>query len=134
MDEKRNQRISEALRDELAELVVYGLADPRIELQGITAVHLSRDGRRADVLIHGGGDAGQLERTLNALAEARGYLRKQLSLRLTLRQVPDLRFLPDSGTASADRMDVLWKKAQKWRRKLEKESKSSSETDGGGTP
>jgi ribosome-binding factor A len=129
MEEKRNQRISEAIRDELAELVVYEVADPRIEVAGITAVHLSRDGRRADVLIHCVGDAATLKQTLVALQEARHYLRKQLALRLSLRQVPELKFLSDTGADSADRMEIAWNKAKKWRKKMDKEG-SPNQPDG----
>lgn len=131
MEERRQKRVADAIRDELAELVVYELADPRIQIGGITDVHLSPDGKRADVLVHTTGEAAQQEQTLEALHTASGFLRRQLSLRLTLRHVPDLRFRPDSEAASGDRLEVLWKRAQKWRRKLDRQGQGVQTSQAG---
>ncbi|MCW5964319.1 MAG: 30S ribosome-binding factor RbfA [Bryobacterales bacterium] len=131
MEERRKIRLAEAIRDELAELIVYELADPRIQLAGVTDVHLSPDGKRADVLVHTTGAETEQAATMEALAVAAGFLRRQLSLRLALRHVPDLRFRPDSEAASGERLEVLWKRAQKWRRKLERGS--GPEAKSGGT-
>lgn len=130
MEERRKIRLAEAIRDELAELIVYELADPRIQLAGVTDVHLSPDGKRADVLVHTTGNETEQSATMEALTSAAGFLRKQLILRLALRHVPDLRFRPDSEAASGERLEVLLKRAQKWRRKLEKGS--GPETGPGG--
>ncbi len=127
MEERRKIRVAEAIRDELAELVIYELSDPRIQLSGITDVHLSPDGKRADILVHTTGSEVEQKQTLEALAVASGFLRKQLSLRLALRHVPDLRFRADSGASSGDRLEVLWGRAQKWRRKLERGSSESAQ-------
>jgi ribosome-binding factor A len=134
MEERRKIRVAEAIRDELAELAVYELADPRIQIAGITDVHLSPDGKRADVLVHTTGTAEQQQQTLDGLEAASGFLRKQLSLRLALRHVPDLRFRSDSGASSGDRLEVLWNRAQKWRRKMAKQQQPGSPdaTPGGG--
>ncbi len=130
MEERRKIRVAEAIRDELAELVIYELADPRVQIAGVTEVHLSPDGKRADVLVHTTGTEAEQEQTIEALGAASGFLRKQLSLRLGLRHVPDLRFRPDSGTASGDRLEVLWKRAQRWRRKLERDAGSDASPGG----
>ena len=119
MDERRQQRVADAIRNELSELVVYELADPRIMLLGITGVHISPDGKKADVLVRLDGDAKHRDETLAALEKASGFLRRQLASRLSLRQSPDLRFVSDTGSASNEQMESLLKKAQKWRRKLD---------------
>lgn len=125
MDERRQQRVADALRDEISELVVYELTDPRIQLLGITGVHISPDGRKADVLIRTEGSAQERDATLKALAHAAGFLKRELARRLALRQVPDLRFVSDTGAASNEQMEALLKKAQKWRKKLESQPEAS---------
>jgi len=120
MDERRQKRVADAIRDELSELIIYELSDPRIQLDGITEVHISPDGKRADVLVHTTGSSQQQDITLEALRSAAGFLRRQISVRLSLRHAPDLRFLADSEAGSGDRLEVLWKRSQKWRRKLNK--------------
>lgn len=119
MDERRQQRVADALRDEISELVVYELADPRIQLLGITGVHISPDGKKADVLVRTEGTDQDRDATLKALARAARFLKRELGQRLSLRQVPDLRFVSDTGAASNDRMESLLKQAQKWRKKVE---------------
>lgn len=130
MDERRQKRVADAIRDELAELIVYELTDPRVRLDGVTEVHLAPDGKRADVLVHTTGGEQQQEETIEALKSASGFLKRQLSLRLSLRHVPDLRFLPDSETESGDRLEVLWKRAQKWRKKLHVAGETSEDSGG----
>ena len=128
MDERRQQRVADALRDEISELVVYELTDPRIQLLGITGVHISPDGRKADVLVRTEGTAQERDTTLKALTHAAGFLKRELGRRLSLRQVPDLRFVSDTGAASNEQMEALLKKAQKWRRKLESQTGESGAT------
>ncbi len=119
MDERRQLRVADAIREELSELVVYELADPKIALLGITGVHLSPDGKKADVLVRIEDDDQSREATLTALTRAAGFLRRQLASRLALRQAPELRFVSDTGTASNERMESLLKRARDWRRRLE---------------
>ncbi|MCC7340229.1 MAG: 30S ribosome-binding factor RbfA [Bryobacterales bacterium] len=134
MDERRQQRVADAIREELSELVVYELADPQIRLLGITGVHLSPDGKKADVLVRIEGDEKRRDATLAALGKATGYLRHQLASRLSLRQAPDLRFVSDTGAASNERMESLLKKAQHWRRKLDAATAEGDASAGSAAP
>ena len=117
MDERRQLRVADAIREELSELVLYELADPKIALLGITGVHLSPDGKKADILVRIEDDDQHRDATLTALGRAAGYLRRQLASRLALRQAPELRFVSDTGTASNERMEALLKRARDWRRR-----------------
>ena len=49
-------RLGEAFREEIETLVEGELADPRIGLVSVTAVHMAEDGRSAQVLIDVDGD------------------------------------------------------------------------------
>ncbi len=119
MDQRRQQRVADAIRDELSELIVYELDDPRIRIAGITDVRLSPDGKRADVLVRTEGGLEQREETFTALQNASGFLRHQLTSRLALRHAPGLTFVSDTGVASDQRMESLLKEARAWRRKLD---------------
>jgi ribosome-binding factor A len=90
MDQRRAQRVAEALREELAELVGYEMADPRVAGVEVVEVHLSPDLRHAQVMLAAGPGAGQ--DALPALDGARGFLRRALAARLELHRVPDLHF------------------------------------------
>ena len=56
-----------------------------------------------------------MEPALKALEKAKGFLRRQLSLRLDLFRVPDLHFEADIGTQIGDRMDFLFRRIRKGR-------------------
>ena len=55
-------RVGEALRKEIETLVEGELADPRIGLVSVTAVHVADDGRSAEVRVNVEGDESQADR------------------------------------------------------------------------
>ena len=114
MDPHRTERLSEALREELAELIAYEMADPRVSDVTVSEVVVSPDKRHAQVRIGliGGGDA---EPALEALDHARGFLRRQLTQRLDTYKIPELHFETDVSVALGGRMETLLKRVRKGR-------------------
>jgi ribosome-binding factor A len=121
MDERRTLRVSEAVREELAELISFELDDPRLLDVEVTDVHVSPDGRHARVRVAIRGQERQQREALEALDHARHYLRHELGVRLSLRHVPDLHFEPDRNPDAASRIEILIKRAKKSRRQAEKQ-------------
>src|ERR1700731_882946 len=99
MDERRTRRVSEAVREELIELIGFEMADPRLLPVEINLVNISPDGRHAHVLIAVTGDERVKKDAFAALEHAQPYLRHQLARRLTLRRVPELHFEADLGAS-----------------------------------
>lgn len=83
------------MKEELSDLLLRNIKDPRIGFVTITEVRMSADLRHARVyfVTHEGGE--EQRRTLEGLESARGYLRGELGRRLSLRYVPDLSFTVD---------------------------------------
>src|SRR5260370_21856922 len=115
MDERRTRRVSEAVREELIELVGFEMADPRLLPVEINLVNVSPDGRHADVLIAVNGDEKVQKDAFAALEHAQPYLRHQLARRLTLRRVHELHFEADAGASGEDRIERLLARARKTR-------------------
>jgi ribosome-binding factor A len=93
MDPRRAERVSEAIREELDELIAYELSDPRIQSAGVVEVLISPDGRQARVRMRlDAPDVVGQAATLAALNGAKGFLRRELAARLDLFRVPDLEF------------------------------------------
>ena len=67
MDQHRSERVSEAIREELSEIIGYEMSDPRIGPVDVTEVLVSPDMRHARVRLHLGGDEKSREATLRAL-------------------------------------------------------------------
>jgi ribosome-binding factor A len=106
-------RVGEALREEIETLVEGELADPRIGLVSVTAVHIADDGKSADVWVHVEGDDTEADRSLEGLEAARDYIRHELVERLQIRRAPDLIFLLDRAEQDKARVEQLLQRARK---------------------
>jgi ribosome-binding factor A len=116
MDTHRGERISEALREELGELIAYELSDPRIHEAAVTEVLVSPDKRHAQVRLHFYTVAKeQQQETIQALDGARHFLRRQLAERLNLFRVPELHFEADVASSATEKMDHLLKRIRRGR-------------------
>src|SRR6266567_3994959 len=114
MDPHRSERLAEALREELSELIAYEMSDPRVGDVTVSEVLTSPDKRHAQVRIGltGGGDPKD---ALEALEHAQGFLRHQLAERLDTFRIPELHFEPDVSVTIGPRMETLLKRVRKGR-------------------
>lgn len=113
MESRRAQRVSEALREELIELVGYELEDPRLIGVTVTEAHLSPDGRHARVLVALRGPEPERRGALAALDRAKTLLRRHLATRLRLFRAPELHFEEDASVGGEARIDQLLKRIHK---------------------
>ncbi len=109
----RRGRLGEALREEIETLVEGELADPRIGLVRVTAVHLAEDGRSAQVLVDVDGDDREADRSLEGLLAAKEYIRHELVERLRRRRAPELYFRLDRAEREKARVEELLARAKK---------------------
>ena len=114
MDSHRSERVSEALREELSEIIAYELSDPRIGEAVVTEVLLSPNMRHAQVRLHLGSATDGQQQTIRALEGARHFLRRELASRLNLYRVPELHFEADAP-GDATRLDQLLKRMRRGR-------------------
>jgi ribosome-binding factor A len=119
MDEWRTLRISEAVREELSEIIGFETDDPRLLAVEVSDVHVSPDGRHATIQVVLRGTEKEQNQSITALEHAQGYLRHELASRLSLRHVPELRFERDKNPDVESRIDFLIKRAKKSRRSTE---------------
>jgi ribosome-binding factor A len=115
MDERRTKRVSEALREEISEIVGFELDDPRLRFVDVTDVAVSPDGRHARVRIAVRGAGRELKDALQALDHASTFVRSEVARRLSLRHVPELQFEEDRFSDVENRIDTLLKRAHKTR-------------------
>ena len=107
----RVRRVAEAVREELASLLVAGdVKDPGAAGAIVTRVEMSADLRSARVqvrLLDGGNDVARRRTVVEALGRASGMLRSELGRRLRLRHAPELRFFFDDGLDGTMRVEEL---------------------------
>jgi ribosome-binding factor A len=116
VDQRRTARVSEAVREELSEIVNFEMSDPRVKGVTIADVAVTPDGRQARVHVAVYGDSEQQKDALEGLNHARAHLRHQLAGRLQLRHVPELTFTADSGMAATSRVEILLERVRKNKR------------------
>jgi ribosome-binding factor A len=119
MDERRTLRVSEALREELSEIIGFETEDPRLLAIEVVDAHVSADGRHASVKVAARGTEREQKESMAALEKARHFLRHELASRLSLRHVPELHFDQDQNPDVESRIDFLLKRAKKSRGRIE---------------
>jgi ribosome-binding factor A len=119
MDERRTLRVSEAVREELTEIIGFETEDPRLLANEVVEAHVSPDGRHATVRVACRGTEREQKESMAALEHARHYLRHELASRLDLRHVPELHFTQDKNPDVESRIDFLLKRAKRSRSRNE---------------
>ena len=107
VSQARARRISDRIREELAILLQREISDPRLSMVTVTAVDVDRELAYATIFITAMGSDESSDEVLQALEGAAGYIRKQLSTRVRLRQFPKLRFRWDASQTRGARIDEL---------------------------
>jgi len=103
----RPRRIGDQIQRELAELLRLQVKDPRIGMVTITAVDVAPDLSHAKVFVTHLGGSEHGAGVVAALQHTAGYLRSELSHRLRLYSVPELRFVYDDSIESGLRLSRL---------------------------
>lgn len=107
MPHSRAARVSDLIREELSELLLRAVKDPRVGMVTITAVTVSPDLRAARVYVVSRAEGGGRDQTLDGLKAASGFLRGELGRRLRLKIIPDLIFVSDRTLDHAMRIASL---------------------------
>ena len=92
LEGKRSERVADLIRQEVSEMLIRSIKDPRIGFVTITRVTVSDDIRLAKVYFSVIGSLEDREKSKIGLDSARGYIRKELGRRMSLRYTPDIIF------------------------------------------
>jgi ribosome-binding factor A len=103
----RLQRIADRIRQEISELLIREISDPRLQQIFITDVKVDRELAYADVYVSALEGTSRSKDVLAGLESASGFLRRTLSARVELRAFPRLRFHWDVTPENADHIERL---------------------------
>ena len=104
---RRPEKLAEALKEEIAEVVGFEMDDPRLETVTVTDVSVAPDLRDAKVYVLVDGDEGEIDEALKALRNAATFVRQQVAMNLSLRHAPLLHFVRDTAEENAARVGEL---------------------------
>ncbi|KJR43964.1 ribosome-binding factor A [Candidatus Magnetoovum chiemensis] len=96
------------MRQEISNIVLNRLKDPRVSFVTITGVELTDDLKIAKVFISVLKKSDTKE-TLKILNRASSFIRQQLGKTIKLKYIPTLDFCEDSSIEYADKIDKLLK-------------------------
>jgi ribosome-binding factor A len=103
----RAQRIADRIREDLSEMLIQEVSDPRLAGISITDVRVDRELGYADIYISALEGQDRWKEILEGLEHAQGYLRRSLAQRIELRVFPRLRFHWDPTFERAERIERL---------------------------
>jgi len=107
MSTPRIARLRELFKQETSAILQRQLRDPRIGFVSVTDVELSHDLRHAKIFVSIFGGAAEKARTMEALTNARGYVRTELARRIRLRYIPQVAFRMDESIERGARVNQL---------------------------
>ena len=106
MSRGRPQKVADLIQREIADLLRHEVRDPRVGMVTLTSVDVAPDLSHAKIfftLL----DSKQKDETARALQRAAGFLRSQLSHRMSMYTTPELRFVYDESVERGDRLSRL---------------------------
>ena len=127
-DNRRPDRVAEAIREEVAGFLADGVKDPRVRgLVTVTGVDITRDLRHAKIFVSIMGSDAERDETLEGLSAVAAHLRGRVGRALRLRVAPEIAFRSDPSIAHAARIETLLEEVRRERdaQPLEGESDAS---------
>jgi ribosome-binding factor A len=105
---RRADRVGEAIREEIATFLAESAKDPRIVgFVTVTGVEVSPDLRHAKVFVSVMGSEAEKAATFEGLASTASHLRSRVGRALRLRVAPEIHFREDESVARAARIESL---------------------------
>lgn len=103
----RAERIADRIREELSEMLILELSDPRLLGVTVTDVTVDRELAFATVFVSAVEGSERLDEIIAGFEHAQGYIRRELSQRIDLRTFPKLRFRWDPTPERAEHIERL---------------------------
>jgi ribosome-binding factor A len=103
----RIERISTRIKEELSELLIFHIKDPRLSGIYITDVNVDRELSYANIYVSALEGSEREKDVLAGLNSAKVFIRKYLAKEISLRSFPQLRFHWDPTPEKADQIERL---------------------------
>ena len=103
----KQKRLEGIIRKNISEIIQFGVKDPDVGFVTITDVQVSNDHSYAKVFVTFLGQNPRMQAGLRALNRAAGFIRSELSKRMTIRRVPELSFVIDETEMNGRHIDEI---------------------------
>jgi ribosome-binding factor A len=103
----RLQRIQDRVKQEVSQMLIREINDPRLKQIFVTDVKIDRELTVADIYVSAVEGSSRSVEILAGLESASGFIRKNLSSRVEVRAFPRLRFHWDPTPENADHIEKI---------------------------
>ena len=112
MSQLRVEKLQELMKQEISQIILRELKDPRIGFVTVTQVEVTRDLREAKVYVSLMGNEQQAKDCWNGLQSSLGYIRKEIGQRIRLRFTPELKLVVDKSLDYSEHIQKLLQSIQ----------------------
>ena len=103
----RLQRIADRIRQDLSEMLIREISDPRLQQIYITDVKIDKELAFADIYVSALEGVSRSKDVLAGLESASGFIKRTLASRIELRAFPRIRFHWDVTPENADHIEKV---------------------------
>jgi len=93
----RVEKVQELMKQEISQIILRELKDPRIGFVTVTSVECTGDLREAKVYVSLMGSESQVKACWTGLNSSLGFIRREIGKRIRLRVTPELSFALDKS-------------------------------------
>ncbi|MCE5195043.1 MAG: 30S ribosome-binding factor RbfA [Nitrospiraceae bacterium] len=105
---KRSQRVGDLIREEIADIIMNKVKDPRIGFITVTGAEITDDLKHAKIFISILKEE-EKKITFDVLNTAKGFIRSELSKRLKMKFIPSISFRIDASIEYGSKIEKLLK-------------------------
>jgi ribosome-binding factor A len=115
MEYKRSERVADLIHQEIAEMLLRRVKDPRVSGVTITGVEVTDDLQHARIFycITGNPEETAKKAVAVGLDKAKGFMRQELGKRLHMKYLPQLVFRYDASFEYGEKIERLLKELHK---------------------
>ena len=113
MSQLRVEKLQELMKQEISQIILRELKDPRIGFVTVTDVEVTGDLREAKVYVSLMGSEKQVEDCWRGLESSLGYIRREIGRRIRLRFTPEIAFALDKSLDYSAHIQELLLKVRK---------------------
>jgi ribosome-binding factor A len=113
MGQLRIDKIQELIKQEVSNMILRELKDPRIGFATVTQVEVSGDLRHAKIFVSIMGNDQQKDQTWEGLKSSLGHIRSELGKRIRLRFTPEITLHLDASLDYSVKIQELLEKVKK---------------------
>ncbi len=108
----RSKKVASLLQEVISEIIMHELNDPVLKkFISITEVNIGEDLKKAIIYFTVyQGDANEVEKALN---KAKGYIKRILGEKITIKYMPDIEFRQDDRAEKEKRLEELFAQISK---------------------